>query len=172
MKLALLITTCFFGCVQSTGAMDELKVGALAPEFSLKGTDGKTYVLSEFKGKQPVVIAWFPKAFTRNCTEECRQLRSKKEELQKLGVVFLAASCDHPRANQSFVENLELNFPVLSDPKGNVATKFGIYNSTKKVARRTTFFVSKDGIVVGRATDFNVANHGNEVLKKVKELFK
>ena len=43
---------------------DELSVGDVAPEFELPGSDGKTYKLSEFKGKQAVVIAWYPKAFT------------------------------------------------------------------------------------------------------------
>jgi peroxiredoxin Q/BCP len=42
----------------------DLKPGDSAPDFSLKGSDGKTYHLADFKGKQPVVIAWFPKAFT------------------------------------------------------------------------------------------------------------
>ncbi len=42
----------------------DLKVGDLAPAFSLPGSDGKTYTLADFKGKQAVVIAWFPKAFT------------------------------------------------------------------------------------------------------------
>jgi len=46
------------------GAAD-LKVGDAAPDFALKGSDGKTYKLSDYKGKQAVVIAWFPKAFTR-----------------------------------------------------------------------------------------------------------
>ena len=42
----------------------EVKVGDVAPDFSLKGSDGKTYRLSDFRGKRPVVVAWFPKAFT------------------------------------------------------------------------------------------------------------
>ena len=51
----------------TTGAMaqtTELKVGDPAPDFTLPASDGKTYKLSEFKGKQAVVLAWFPKAFT------------------------------------------------------------------------------------------------------------
>ena len=43
---------------------EELKVGDAAPDFELKGSDGKTYKLGDFKDKQAVVIAWFPKAFT------------------------------------------------------------------------------------------------------------
>ena len=50
-------------CCGSAGAAD-LKVGDAAPGFSLPGSDGKTYKLSTYKGKQVVVVAWFPKAFT------------------------------------------------------------------------------------------------------------
>ncbi len=46
------------------GAAEELKVGDKAPDWSLPGSDGKTYKLSQFQGKKGVVIAWFPKAFT------------------------------------------------------------------------------------------------------------
>jgi peroxiredoxin Q/BCP len=48
----------------ATAAHAELQIGEMAPEFRLVGSDGKTYELSSFRGKQPVVIAWFPKAFT------------------------------------------------------------------------------------------------------------
>lgn len=46
------------------GLAADLKPGDAAPAFELTGSDGKTYKLSEFKGKQAVVVAWYPKAFT------------------------------------------------------------------------------------------------------------
>jgi peroxiredoxin Q/BCP len=49
--------------VQAQPAVD-LKPGDVAPAFALSGSDGRTYSLAEFKGKQAVVLAWFPKAFT------------------------------------------------------------------------------------------------------------
>ncbi len=49
---------------EAGAAVEELKVGDKAPEFSMPGSDGKTYSLSQFKGKKAVVLAWFPKAFT------------------------------------------------------------------------------------------------------------
>jgi peroxiredoxin Q/BCP len=52
------------GGATMSDAADALKAGDAAPDFSLPGSDGKTYKLSEFKGKRAVVLAWFPKAFT------------------------------------------------------------------------------------------------------------
>jgi thioredoxin-dependent peroxiredoxin len=52
------------GNALQAGETKELKVGDVAPEFKLTGSDGKTYKLSQFKGKQAVVVAWYPKAFT------------------------------------------------------------------------------------------------------------
>ena len=63
-----MISTLVLGMILSAGGYQanaaDLKVGDAAPEFTLKGSDGKTYKLSSFKGKQAVVLAWFPKAFT------------------------------------------------------------------------------------------------------------
>lgn len=57
-------TSLWIGFLTLLNANAELKVGDLAPDFSLTGSDGKVYKLSDFKGKQAVIIAWFPKAFT------------------------------------------------------------------------------------------------------------
>ena len=65
--LVILLAACVLAAVTaSSDAADakSLKAGDAAPEFSLKGSDGKTYKLSQFKGKKAVVVAWFPKAFT------------------------------------------------------------------------------------------------------------
>ena len=67
----------------------ELKVGDPAPDFTLQATDGKTYKLSDFKGKQAVVLAWFPKAFTQGCTIECKSLAEHGDLIQKYDVTLL-----------------------------------------------------------------------------------
>src|SRR5450432_708549 len=75
---------------------DDLKVGDKAPDFSLKGSDGKTYKLSDFKGKKAVVVAWFPKAFTGGCTAECKSFRENSDSLKPLKVAYFTASVDTP----------------------------------------------------------------------------
>ncbi len=66
MKMFTALATCVaMACsAAAVQAAEELKVGDEAPNFTLAGSDGKTYKLSDFKDKQAVVVAWFPKAFT------------------------------------------------------------------------------------------------------------
>ena len=66
MKMFGTLATCVALALSAGAAFgaEELKVGDPAPDFSLPGSDGKTYKLSDFKGKQAVVVAWYPKAFT------------------------------------------------------------------------------------------------------------
>ena len=62
----------------------ELKVGDKAPNFKLQGSDGKTYSLADFAGKKAVVIAWFPAAFTKGCTVECKSLAMNGDKIRQL----------------------------------------------------------------------------------------
>src|SRR4051794_6811711 len=87
------------------GAADELKVGDKAPDFSVKGSDGKTYSLADFKGKQGVVIAWFPKAFTGGCTAECKSFRASSDALKASKVAYFTASVDTPEKNADFAKS-------------------------------------------------------------------
>src|SRR5215203_6814012 len=72
----------------------ELKVGDQAPDFSLPASDGKTYKLSDFKGKKAVVVAWFPKAFTQGCTIECKSLAENGDKIRMYDVAYFMASTD------------------------------------------------------------------------------
>jgi hypothetical protein len=84
----------------------ELKVGDDAPPFSLKGSDGKTYSLKDYAGKQAVVLAWFPKAFTGGCTRECKNFQSEGSAIKKLDAAYFTASVDTPEENTRFAKSL------------------------------------------------------------------
>ena len=92
-----------------------MKPGDLAPAFTLPGSDGRTYQLIDFRERQPVVIAWFPKAFTGGCTTECRSLGTSDRALRGFNVQYFAASADSPATNAEFAASVGLTYPILCD---------------------------------------------------------
>ncbi len=134
----------------STGAQTttELKVGDPAPEFSLQASDGKTYKLADFKGKQAIVVAWFPKAFTKGCTIECKSLAENGHLIKKYDVSYFMASVDAVEENTKFGAEQKADFPLLSDPTKSVATAYGVLNAERGFANRWTFYIGKDGKVL------------------------
>jgi thioredoxin-dependent peroxiredoxin len=126
-------------------------------DFTLKATDGKTYTLSDFKGKQAVVVAWFPKAFTRGCTIECKSLAENGDMIRKYDVTYFMASVDPlegDQGNMAFAAEHKADFPLLSDPTKATATAYGVLNE-RGIANRWTFYIGKDGRI--QAIDKDVA---------------
>jgi peroxiredoxin Q/BCP len=142
----------------------------MAPDFQLVGTDGKTYKLSDFVGKQAVVIAWYPKAFTGGWTRECLSFRENGQLLRQFDVAYFTASCDSPEDNQRFAKSLELDYVILSDPDGKVATAYGIYNPERKLAARVTFIIGKDGKIAHIDDKVNVQNHAKDIAAVLESL--
>mgnify|MGYP001078682510 CR=1 FL=1 len=103
-----------------------LGVGDQAPDFILHGTDGKSYSLSQFKDKEAVVIAWFPKAYTSGCTIECKSLAQNGHLLKDLEVTYFMASVDPIEENTAFAAEFEADFPLLSDPSKEVASAYDV----------------------------------------------
>ena len=153
-----------------SAAAEELKAGDKAPAFTLKGSDGKTYSLDDFKGKKAVVVAWFPKAFTGGCTKECKSFREHSAEMKKLNVAYFTASVDTPDYNKKFAESLDLDYPILSDPDKSVAKAYGVLNPERGVPNRWTFYIDKNGVIKEVDKKINTTNAGPDVAAKVKEL--
>ena len=148
----------------------ELKAGDPAPEFELPGSDGKSYKLSDYKDKQAVVVAWYPRAFTGGCTRECLSLLKRGEQLRTFRAAVFAASCDPLEKNKEFAKSLGLDFPLLSDSDGSVAKKYGNYVPQHKAAKRWTVIVGKDGKILHIDKQVKVGDHGADVAAKLKEL--
>ena len=146
-----------------------LKVGEQAPDFTLKGTDGKTYKLSEFKGKQAVVVAWYPKALTGGCTKECQSLKESGTELRKYEVAYFGASVDDEALNEKFATQLKLDFPLLSDPTKETAKAYGVLNE-RGMANRWTYYIDKDGKIAHIDQQVKPDDHGAAVTAKLKDL--
>ena len=126
----------------------ELKVGDMAPDFTLPGSDGKTYSLADYRGKQAVVLAWFPKAFTAGCTTECKSLAANGDRIRKFDVAYFMASVDPlegEQGNAAFAKAQGADFPLLSDADKSVAAKYGVLSQRAPLANRWTFYIDKNG---------------------------
>lgn len=170
MKKILILTAGFATGI--LGAAD-LKVGDAAPDFALQGSDGKTYKLSEFRGKQAVVIAWFPKAFTGGCTAQCKSFRSNGKELSKFNVAYFTASCDSTegaKGNINFAKSLELDYPILSDPTKKTARAYGVVTDSRPVPFRWTFYIGEDGKILKVDKKVRAGQDGANAAKTLKEL--
>jgi peroxiredoxin Q/BCP len=162
-----------FAFALRTAGAGELKVGDPAPDFELKGSDGKLYHLGEFKDKQAVVVAWFPKAFTPGCTDECKSMKENSAALHKFDVVYFTASLDKvegEKGNKAFAESLTADYPILSDPEGKTAKDYGVINAQGNMAQRWTFYIGKDGKIAAIDKKINTKKAGEDVVAKLKEL--
>jgi peroxiredoxin Q/BCP len=167
--------------------MAELKVGDMAPDFSLQASDGKTYKLADYRGKRAVVVAWFPKAFTSGCTIECKSLADNGAKIKMYDVAYFMASVDSVEDNTKFakatsvtlpgrggaaptvVEKNEADFPLLSDPTKEVATKYGVLNQGG-LANRWTFYIDRTGKIAHIEKMVRPATSAEDMVAKLAEL--
>jgi len=147
----------------------DLKIGDVAPDFTLPGTDGKTHKLSSYRGKT-VVLAWYPKAFTGGCTAECKAFTSSGAAIKAFDVAYFMASVDDAETNKKFAEQEQANFPMLSDPDRKVATAYGVLGSPTGVARRWTFYIGPDGKIQYIEKMVSVNTAGADLAAKLGEL--
>ncbi len=147
----------------------ELKVGDMAPDFRLQATDGKTYTLADFKGKEALVIAWFPKAFTQGCTIECKSLAENGHLIKKYEATYFMASVDPLEENTKFGAEYNADFGLLSDPTKEVATKYGVLNA-RGMANRWTFYIGKDGRILAIDKEVKPATSAEDMAAKLGEL--
>jgi peroxiredoxin Q/BCP len=171
MRVALLSAALIFVAAAMVGARaGEPQVGDPAPDFTLKASDGKTYRLADFKGRQAVVVAWFPKAFTKGCTIECKSLAQKGHLIKKYDVTYFMASVDPLEENVKFAEQEQADFPLLSDPTKEVATKYGVLNPERGYASRWTFYIGKDGRILAIDKQVKPETSAEDIAAKLGEL--
>ncbi len=146
-----------------------LNVGDKAPDFRLQATTGEFFQLSDYKGKQAVVLAWYPMANTRGCTLECLSLTQKGHLIKQFDVSYFMASVDPLDDNRDFAKKTNANFPMLSDPDKSIAKAYKVLNLFR-VASRVTFYIDKHGIIKKIDDDINTKTAAEDIAHNLKVL--
>jgi peroxiredoxin Q/BCP len=129
-----------------------VNVGDLAPDFALPDGQGRTVQLSEFRGKQRVVVYFFPKAHTPGCDAEARAFRANYPTLQGSKVQVLGISTDPPEVTAEYRTSFDLPYPVLSDASKEVSRNYGVLRENG-MARRVSFHIDPSGRVTDIVDD-------------------
>ena len=150
-----------------------VKDGAKAPDFTLSDQDGADVNLYDLLKDGPVVVFFYPRAFTPVCTAEACAFRDSFEEFASAGARIVGISTDDVEKQKAFHTKYHLTFPVLSDPKGDVYEAYGLRTSTKiwQLNDRVTFVIDRDGFVRNHSTGALASDpHIQESLKVVLSL--
>ncbi|MDV3296531.1 MAG: peroxiredoxin [Brachybacterium paraconglomeratum] len=125
-----------------------LPLGADAPDFTLRDQHGAPVALSALQGS-PVVLVFFPFAFSGVCTGELQALREQQPVLRAAGARLLAISCDPVFALRRFADEEALGFPLLSDfwPHGEVARAYGVLVEEHGCPARSSYVLDRSGVV-------------------------
>ncbi len=135
-------------CTSGDASADHHKLaeGSPAPDFTLAADDGRMVKLSEYKGKQPVVLYFYPKDETPGCTKQACAFRDSLADYKKANIEVFGISVDSVEAHKAFKKNQKLNFTLLADADQKVSGQYGVLSSAG-YARRVTFVVGKDGTI-------------------------
>jgi len=150
-------------------------VGSKAPDFTLMNQERQPITLSELKGS-PVVLAFFPAAFSSVCQQEMCTFRDSMSELGAAKAKVFGISTDTFFALKAFQDQQHLNFSLLSDYNKQVIRDYGVFNEDmiglKGIAKRAVFVIDKDGVVRYREVLEDARNEPNyqQVLSSVAAL--
>lgn len=122
-------------------------VGSEAPDFTLRSSAKEEVTLSSYRGKQPVLLAFFPLAFTSTCTKEFCDIRDEYDVFTSTGVAILPISVDSTDTLREYRDKLGMKIEMLSDFKREVSAKYGVLLMDRYYANRAYFLIDTAGII-------------------------
>ncbi len=181
MKERICIISIFMLTSFSMSGQKSLSVGDKVPLFKATTDDNSTWDIRKFIGKGYIVIYFFPGAMTSGCTKQACSYRDHQENLASANAIVVGISGDGIENLKLFKQAENLNFPLLSDKKGNIARNFGVPIGEGASIKRTvggiehelvrditikrwTFIVGKDGKIIYKNESVNAEKDSEEVL--------
>ena len=149
-----------------------IKKGDKCPNFELQNQFGEKVAISDFIGKQNLVIYFYPKDDTPGCTKQACSFRDAFETFVDQGAMVIGISSDSVAKHNSFAGKYNLQFPLLADEKKHVRKLFGVpTNLLGIIPGRVTYIVDKKGIIQGVFnSQLDVEQHVDEALKVLEKL--
>jgi len=145
-------------------------IGARAPDFRLQDQNGKWHKLSDYRGKW-VALYFYPKDQTPGCTTQACEFRDNIFAFRELNAQILGISVDDVESHKKFSEKHGLPFPILADPEKKVVNAYDVKSFTG-FAKRETFLIDPEGMIVKRYVAVDPKGHSEVVLKDLRQLQK
>ena len=164
--------------VVTAPALAQLKVGDTAPQFDAKaslGGDVFTFNLADALKKGPVVVYFYPAAFTKGCTKEAHDFADNIDNYKKLGATVIGVSEDDIATLQKFsVSECRNKFAVAADADAKIAKEYDAVLATtpKAYANRTSYVIGQDGKIAFAYTSLDPDQHVSKTLAAVQQLKK
>ncbi|MFV9876130.1 MAG: thioredoxin-dependent thiol peroxidase [Rickettsiales endosymbiont of Dermacentor nuttalli] len=152
-----------------------LKIGDLAPDFTLYTDNDEKLTLSSLRGKN-VVLYFYPKDDTPGCTLEAKDFTTSHDQFLFLNTVVIGISKDPVHSHSKFKEKYCLPFTLVSDINGEVCEQYSTWTEKSMFGKkymgieRTTFLIDQQGIIRKIWNKVSVSGHVNDVLDAVKHL--
>lgn len=152
------------------------EVGTPAPEFTVTSHTGETISLADYRGKQNVVLFFYPKASTPGCTIEACGFRDALANFTSAGTAVLGISADNVKKQAKFADSHGFTYPLLADVDHAIAEAYGVWKEKTFMGRkymgidRSTFVIDKEGILRYVNPKVNIVGHADAVLKEVENL--
>lgn len=153
-----------------------LKVGQVAPTFVLPDADMESVDLAEFKGKNNVILFFYPRDDTPGCTLEATDFSDHEDEFAKHGFTVIGVNRDECIKHAEFRDKHGISVRLLSDSDGAACKQYGVWQAkevdgVKKFGIvRSTFVIDKQGVLRHVSYGVNAKGHVLDVLRVVKEL--
>jgi peroxiredoxin Q/BCP len=150
-----------------------LQVGDKIPDFSALRVDGSTFDSKSVVGEVPVVIYFYPKDNTSQCTAQACSFRDKYEDFKGLGAEVIGISSDGLASHEKFKQQYKLPFILLSDENKKIQKLFGVPKALFGILPgRVTYVADKNGIIIMVFNNIMAANHIPKALRAVKRAAK
>jgi peroxiredoxin Q/BCP len=149
----------------------KVTVGSVAPDFTLPSQSQEMVNLTDFLGKKPVILFFYPKDNTLGCTKEVCAFRDSFEELGNLDAEVIGISSDSVDSHRGFAEKHKLPFTLLSDEGGKVRRLYGVPNTLGIFPGRVTYVIDEEGVVRNVfSSQIEVEKHVEEALKTLESI--